>query len=64
MMIATTAISWPSGATTNWSPWPSGSNLVPENVVPQAILSADGRVLAFVAISGHPQDFGLYEQAA
>lgn len=59
-----TAISLPSGATTTWSPWPWGSNLVPEDVVPSASLSADGRMLAFVAISGHPQDFGLNEQAA
>jgi hypothetical protein len=60
----TIAIYLPSAATTTWSPWPRGSNLIPEDVVPQATLSADGRLLAFVAISGHPQDFGLYEQAA
>jgi len=59
-----TAISLPSGATTSWSPWPRGSNLVPENVVRSATLSADGRLLAFVAISGQPPDFGFYEQAA
>jgi hypothetical protein len=59
-----TAISLPSGATTSWSPWPPGSNLVPENTVPPTSLSADGRLLAFVAIAGHPQDFGLSEQAA
>jgi hypothetical protein len=59
-----TAISLPSGATTTWSPWPRGSNLIPENVVPPATLSADGRMLAFVAIAGQPQDFGLPEQAA
>jgi len=59
-----TAIWLPSGATTSWSPWPRGSNLVPEDVVPPASLSADGRLLAFVAISGQPLDFGLYEQAA
>jgi hypothetical protein len=60
----TTAISLPSGATTSWSPWPRSSNLVPENDFPSATLSADGRLLAFVAISGRPQDFGFYEQAA
>jgi hypothetical protein len=59
-----TAIWVPSGATATWSPWPAGSNLVPENVVPPASLSADGRLLAFVAISGHPADFGLDTQAA
>jgi len=59
-----TAISLPSGATTSWSPWPRGSNLVPENVVPPASLSADGRLLAFVAIAGQPRYFGLEEQAA
>ena len=59
-----TAIWLPSGATTSWSPWPRGSNLVPEDVVPQASLSADGRLLAFVAISGQPPGFGLNEQAA
>lgn len=59
-----TAISLPSGATTTWSPWPQGSNLVPEDVVPAGTLSADGRMLAFVAIAGQPSDFGFPEQAA
>ena len=60
----TTAIWVPSGATTSWSPWPRGSDLVPENDFRSATLSADGRLLAFVAISGQPGDFGPYEQAA
>ena len=59
-----TAISLPSGATTSWSPWPRGSDLIPENEVPPAALSADGRMLAFVAIAGQPQNFGLETQAA
>jgi hypothetical protein len=59
-----TAIWVPSGATTSWAPWPRSSNLVPENTVPPASLSADGRLFAFVAISGQPPDFGQYEQAA
>jgi hypothetical protein len=58
------AISLPSGKTTSWSPWPIGSNLVPENVVPTGALSANGRMLGFVAIGGHPQYFGLEKQAA
>jgi hypothetical protein len=59
-----TAIWVPTGATTSWSPWPRASNLVPENTVPSATLSADGRLLAFVAIAGQPADFGQSEQAA
>jgi hypothetical protein len=59
-----TVISLPTGAKTTWSPWPRGSDLIPENEVPPAALSADGRMLAFVAIAGQPQNFGLEEQAA
>ncbi len=58
------AISVPSGVTTTWSPWPSRSNLVPENTVSPASLSADGRLLAFIAIHTPTQDFGLSYQAA
>jgi len=59
-----TAIWLPSGATSSWSPWPSGSHLIPENLTPSPMLSADGRLLAFVAIAGQPKDFGQNEQAA
>ena len=59
-----TAIALPSGATTSWSPWPRGSNLVPEDIDSTAALSANGRLFAFVAIAGQPQDFGLDTQAA
>ena len=58
------AISLPSGKTTNWAPWPAGSDLVPENLVPTGSLSATGRMLGFVAIGGHPHAFGLDDQAA
>jgi hypothetical protein len=58
------AFSLPSGATAAWSPWPKGSNLIPEDEGPPASLSADGRILGFVAIAGDPPDFGFYEQAA
>lgn len=59
-----TAISLGSGATMSWSPWPLGSNLVPEGNDPTAALSADGQLFAFVAIAGQPRDFGLDTQAA
>jgi hypothetical protein len=58
------AISVPSGKTTTWSPWPGSSNLVPENVIPAGNLTANGRMLAFVAIAGQPPSFGLEDQAA
>jgi hypothetical protein len=57
------AISSASGATTSWSPWPRSSNLIPENVGPSASVSADGRMLGFVAIAGQPKNFGLEDQA-
>ncbi len=57
------AISLPSGAVSTWSPWPAASNLVPENVAFTAPSPA-GPLLPFVAIAGHPPDFGLSEQAA
>ncbi|HEX7993065.1 MAG TPA: hypothetical protein VF506_04035 [Streptosporangiaceae bacterium] len=37
---------------------------MPENVIPAGNLTANGRMLAFVAIAGQPQSFGLEDQAA
>ena len=59
-----TAIALPSGATTTWSPFPEGSNLVPENTVPSQALLAGGRLLPFVAFAVRPQSTGQGAMAA
>jgi hypothetical protein len=56
----TTAIQLPSGIPTRWSP---GNTLFNVNG-PSTTLSADGRLLALVAIPGHPRGIALSEQAA
>ena len=59
-----TRISLSSGIATTWSPWPRGTRLVPENVVPSPSVSADGRLFAFAALGDKSQVLLPDEMAA